>query len=157
MNSPSLLLALAPVVTTVASQSIVAARSVSERFADSFRSLLTSDVSSSSESEKATTSPPTLSDALQKLTDQFRDWLRERGVNGEYAVEFHLAADGEVQLDVSGESSEQVDGLLATDSSWFAQLRQLAASMQAESAHRHSGADLASVSIEISPESSRFY
>lgn len=158
MSSPSLLLALAPAATVVASRTMSAAQSAGESFANVLSNLVNSgtenkiDASGTAGASKPKT---TLAESLQKLGNDLRDWLRENGANGAYSVEFHLAADGASQVEVSGDESESVKQLLATDESWITKLRQLAASMQAESAQRNPRSDLSPVTIQIDPNETR--
>ena len=160
MTSPSLLLALAPAATVVATRTMAAAQSAGESFASVFSDLLQSDpvgASKSSQLSEDNQGATTLSESFQSLAEKFRGWLREQGASEDYSVQYHLAADGEASVEVSGADSEQVEQLLASDTSWLSKLRQLAASVQAESAHRNSGSDLSSVTMEIGPTDSTIY
>ena len=146
MNSPAFLLALAPAATAVASRTVSAAKSTGE----SFVSLLGKAFESPATVAPATAeSKPSLAETVQSIADKLRTWLREHGAGDDYSIDFHLAPDGESQLNVAGDSANNVKQLLATDSSWLEKLRQLASAMQSKSAQLSRDYTSPSVTIEI--------
>ncbi len=148
MNSPAFLLALAPAATAVAGKTLSVAKSTGESFASMMGNVFdasTGPVPSGVEAK------PTLAETLQSLAKELRSWLSEKGVGENYAIDFHLAADGQSEFSVSGDSANEVKQLLATDSRWLDKLGQLALTMQAKSAQLSRDFTSSSVSIEIDP------
>lgn len=149
MNPPAFLLALAPAATAVAKHTVAAAKDTGASFASMLGNMT-----------NATAAPlvaepdlkPTLAETLQSLADKLRNWLSENGVDGEFAIDYHVAADGDSQFNVTGSSADSVKQLLATDSSWLDKLRQLASTMQAKSAQLSRDYASSSVTIEIDPQ-----
>jgi hypothetical protein len=72
-------------------------------------------------------------------------------------MDYHLTADGESQLNVSGDSANNVKQLLASDPSWMDKLRQLAAAMQAKTAQFSQDYASSSVTIEIDRQNANAY
>ncbi len=163
MSSPSLLLALAPAATAVASRTVNAAHTAGENFASVLNNLLgtnkadSNEVGASTSAENASAPQPTLPESIRKLADQLRKWLEAQGTSSDYSIDFHLAPDGTTQLEVDGEATAEVRQLLASDTSWMAKLRQLASSMQADSANSFQANDISSVTIEIDQADTRIY
>jgi hypothetical protein len=154
MSSTTFLLALAAPAALVVTHGVVAAtQAVGESFSDVLGATVgkSNDVSGDHSEHE-----PTIHQSLESLAASIRGWLTDQGIAGGYAVNYQLSADGESQVDVTGTSAEHVRELLAKKPSWLKELRQLAASWQAETASR--GADrLASPArIEITHQESSF-
>jgi hypothetical protein len=86
-----------------------------------------------SQSPAKTTS---LGDAIQSIAGQLRNWLGERGVTGDYSINYLLEGNGESTLEVTGNAAAHVSELLASDPSWQDKLRGLATRSQVESVQR---------------------
>ncbi len=144
MNASAMLLALAPAATAVASRTAAAAQNIGESFASMF-----AGASDSANRDAVSAAGPTLREALESLANEFRGWLNEHGVRGDYAVDYHMASDGQSQVSVSGDGAQEVEQLLASNPSWMDRLRQLASSAQAEFARRTGSFTSSPLSIEI--------
>jgi len=149
MNSPAFLLALAPAATAVASRTLAAAKETGESFVSMLGNVLDAPASTTA---TAAESKPTLAETVQSLAEKLRSWLSEQGAGEDFSIDYHLAPDGESQLNVTGDSANNVRQLLATDSSWMEKLRQLASTMQAKSAQLSRDYTSQSVTIEIDPQ-----
>jgi len=164
MSSPSLLLALAPAASAIASRTVNAVHTAGESFASVLGNLVganqadSTEASGSTSAAKNTSAPqPTLPESIRSLADQLRKWLQDQGATSDYSIDFHLSPDGTSQLDVDGKPPDEIKQLLASDTSWMAKLRQLASSMQADSANRYQAAEVPSVTIEIDATDTRIY
>ncbi len=149
MNPPAFLLALAPAATAVASRTVAAAKNTGETFASVLGNMLDRPETTN---EVETDSKPTLAETVQSVAEKIRTWLSEQGAGDHYSIDFHLTADGESQLDVTGDSANSVKQLLASDSSWLDKLRQLASTIQTKSAQLSRDYSSQSVSIKIDRE-----
>jgi hypothetical protein len=145
MNSPAFLLALAPAASAVAGRAVSAAKSTSESFVSMLGTVFESPANTNA---IAAESKPTLAETLQSLAQTLRNWLSEQGAGDD----FHLAPDGESQLNLAGEDAHSVQELLAIDSSWLDKLRQLASTMQVKSAQLSRDYTSPSVTIQIDPQ-----
>ena len=146
MNSPAILLALAPAATAVASRTVAAAKSTGESFVSMLGNILDAPALTATPAQ----SKPTLAESVQSLAEHLRSWLSEHGAGDDYSIDYHCAADGESQLNVTGDSADKVKQLLASDSNWVDKLRQLASTMQAKSAQlsRDYAAPAVTISID---------
>jgi hypothetical protein len=149
MNSPAFLLALAPAASAVAGRAVSAAKSTSESFVSMLGNVFESPANTNA---IAAESKPTLAETLQSLAQTLRNWLSEQGAGDDFAIDFHLAPDGESQLNLAGEDAHSVQELLAIDSSWLDKLRQLASTMQVKSAQLSRDYTSPSVTIQIDPQ-----
>lgn len=154
MNSPALLLALAPTATAVASRTVAAAKSAGESFASMLGNMIDAPAKSAAASPEA---KPTLGETVQSLAEQLRRWLSEQGAGSDYSIDYHLTADGQSRLDVHGDSADQVNQLLASDPGWAAKLQQLASTLQAQSAQLNRDYMASSVTIAIDQYGAKAY
>ncbi len=158
MNSPAFLLALAPAATAVASRTVAAAKNAGESFVsllgNSANSASVEGVQRSTESGAGTLSP---AESLQAFAGKLRNWLSDHGVGNDFSIDFHLAADGEVQWNASGDSADDVKRMLALEPTWLEQLQKLASAIQIQSAQVSRDYSARAVAIEIDQHSAKAY
>jgi hypothetical protein len=80
----------------------------------------------------AAESADTLQNKLANFSAEFRDWLDQQGVDGNYELQFHLAENGDPIANVVGSDSSKIVDLLYGDNNWLDRLSALAAQASQE-------------------------
>lgn len=135
MSSTAFLLAIAAPTASLATSGLVATTQVvGHAFNNVLGAVVGKQAADNATATDETLADPTLSESLQSFAIKLRGWLGEQGVIDSYSISYHLEADGASNLDVSGAGAEQVKQLLAIKPNWLSELRQIAVSMQAQTA-----------------------
>jgi hypothetical protein len=101
----------------------------------------------------------TLQDKLATFSSQFRDWLDQQGVEGQYELQFHLAENGDPIANVVGSDSSKIVDLLYGDNDWLDRLSALAnqASQEVPPSPIGSSAKLSNSAVKLSIRSDDAY
>jgi hypothetical protein len=154
MNPPAFLLALAPAASAIASRTAVVAKNGGESFVSMLGNMF-DDTATTNVTQAE--SKPTLAETVQSFAEKLRSWLSEQGAGEDFSIDYHLAADGQSQVNVTGDSADEVKQLLASNSTWMDKLRQLASTMQAKSAQLSRDFTAPSITIEIDQHDAKVY
>ncbi len=151
MNSTALLLAIAAPAASMATSGLVATtQAVGNAFSNVLGGVVGKNATGSTTATDESLSEPSLNESLHKFAVKLRGWLGEQGVKDSYSIDYHLEADGESILDVSGDGAEQVKQLLATKPNWLTELRQIATTKQVQTAGLNDSGCANPVRIDIS-------
>ncbi len=157
MNSALLLAIAAPAAGAVTRGLAATTQSVGSAFTSVLSAVGGKDLEGTAAEPRDTPAKPTLNQSLHTFATQLRSWLGERGAPNSYTINYRLEADGESTVDVTGDAAEQVKQLLASHPNWLAKLRQIATSLQSQSATLNGDGLASPADIQISDVDDRMW